>query len=79
MGIRLIPKLKQEHISLTAFSKMRVDLAAQVLHVYSLLWHSWKMIFSCMHVKVFSSSVSNALPLVCGDKAKETAHFCGAS
>ena len=30
MGIRLVPKLKYEHVSLTSFSKMRVDLAAQV-------------------------------------------------
>eukprot|EP00731_Ephydatia_muelleri_P035362 Em0117g3a len=30
-GLRLLPKLKLEHINLTSFSKMRVDLAAQVL------------------------------------------------
>lgn len=30
LGIRMVPKLKLEHISLTSFSKMRVDLAAQV-------------------------------------------------
>jgi len=30
VGLRLLPKLKYEHIHLTAFSKMRVDLAAQV-------------------------------------------------
>ena len=30
MGIRIVPKLKFEHISLTLFSKMLVDLAAQV-------------------------------------------------
>ena len=30
MGVRLIPKIKMEHIKLTSFSKMRVDLAAQV-------------------------------------------------
>ena len=29
-GIRLIPKVKLEHISLTSFSKMRVYLATQV-------------------------------------------------
>ena len=29
-GIRRLPKLKHEHIHLTSFSKMRVDLAAQV-------------------------------------------------
>ena len=29
-GISLIPKLKLEHVKLTSFSKMRVDLAAQV-------------------------------------------------
>ena len=29
-GIYLVPKLKREHVFLTNFSKMRVDLAAQV-------------------------------------------------
>lgn len=29
-GMALIPKLKYEHIFLTSFAKMRVDLAAQV-------------------------------------------------
>ena len=29
-GLRLVPKLKYEHIHLTTFSKMHVDLAAQV-------------------------------------------------
>ena len=29
-GLSLIPKLKYEHLHLTSFSKMRVDLAAQV-------------------------------------------------
>ena len=31
-GLSLLPKLKREHIELTSFSKMRVDLAAQVCH-----------------------------------------------
>jgi len=30
-GLSLLPKLKYEHVHLTSFSKMRVDLAAQVL------------------------------------------------
>ena len=30
VGLRLVPKLKFEHIHLNTFSKMRVDLAAQV-------------------------------------------------
>ena len=29
-GLCIVPKLKLEHIKLTSFSKMRVDLAAQV-------------------------------------------------
>lgn len=29
-GLSLVPKLKQEHINLTSYSRMRVDLAAQV-------------------------------------------------
>ena len=30
VGMRILPKLKFAHIYLTAFSKMRVDMAAQV-------------------------------------------------
>ena len=29
-GLTMVPKLKQEHISLTSYSRIRVDLAAQV-------------------------------------------------
>lgn len=29
-GLCLVPKIKYEHVYLTSFSKMRVDLAAQV-------------------------------------------------
>ena len=29
-GLSIVPKIKYEHIHLTSFSKMRVDLAAQV-------------------------------------------------
>ena len=29
-GLSSVPKLKMEHIELTSFSRMRVDLAAQV-------------------------------------------------
>ena len=30
LGLSLVPKLKREHVWLTSFSRMRVDLAAQV-------------------------------------------------
>jgi len=37
-GKRLVSKLKYEHIYLTTFSKMRVDLAAEVrLHGYYMI------------------------------------------
>ncbi len=36
MGLRIVPKLKYEHVSLTSFSRMRVDLAAQV-HIAAIL------------------------------------------
>ena len=31
VGLTLLPKIKREHIKLNSFSKMRVDLAAQVI------------------------------------------------
>ena len=33
LGLSMVPKLKYEHIYLNSFSKMRVDLAAQVLQM----------------------------------------------
>ena len=30
-GLSLVPKLKYEHLQVSSFSKMRVDLAAQVM------------------------------------------------
>ena len=33
-GLSLLPKLKRKHIELTSFSRMRVDLAAQVYIQY---------------------------------------------
>lgn len=33
-GLSILPKLKHEHIHLTSYSKMRVDLAAQVSFSY---------------------------------------------
>ena len=35
-GLSLVPKLTYEHIKLTSFSKMRVDLAVQVCNIYIL-------------------------------------------
>ena len=34
-GLTVVPNLKYEHVHLTSFSKMRVDLAAQV-HTFHL-------------------------------------------
>ena len=37
-GLTIAPKLKLEHLKLTAYSRMRVDLAAQVsLPIFSLV------------------------------------------
>ena len=33
-GVKLCPKLTKDHIWLTSFSKMRVNLAAQVCHLH---------------------------------------------
>ena len=51
-SLTLVPKLKYEHVFLTSFSKMRVDLAAQVCHV---LLHYVTIL---LHVKC---RVSNAM------------------
>lgn len=37
-GLSLVPKVKYEHVHLTSFSKMRVDLAAQVKIIWSCIY-----------------------------------------
>lgn len=60
MGIRIVPKLKFEHISLTSFSKMLVDLAAQV-HILRLppTLSYQILIFMCITLCRFSAKQSS--------------------
>ena len=37
-GLLLVPKLKMEHIQLMSYSRMRVDLAAQVRSPYTCIY-----------------------------------------
>ena len=69
----MVPKLKFEHINLTPFAKMRVDLAAQVCSSEILL--CTMLIICSTSLQVLSDSVAKALPLVVGDEAIETAEF----
>lgn len=46
-GIRRVPKLKYEHIHLTSFSKMRVDIAAQV--------NTLNIAFMCINIHTCTS------------------------
>lgn len=70
-GLAMVPKLKFEHINLTPFAKMRVDLAAQVSsQTVCIMLIMWNTI-----LQVLSESVAKALPLVVGDEASETAEF----
>ena len=47
-GLSHIPKLKFEHIHLTTFSKMRVDLAAQVQYSSCIYFLLLCCIYMCM-------------------------------
>lgn len=71
-GISLLPKLKQEHIVLTSYSRMRVDLAAQVsltiLVVFIILTVT-------AFFQVLSKSVADALAYFGDPKTEETEKF----
>ena len=60
-GLSLVPKLTYQHIKLTSFSKMRVDLAVQVCIVVCMCgqFSTWCVCF----LKVLSDSVSKAIEL----------------
>lgn len=71
-GLSIIPKLKYEHIKLTSFSKMRVDLAAQV----QLAVIKKKCVYLLIiYDQVLSDSVGEALYLTGGKEAFETGYF----
>ena len=66
-GLSIVPKLKYEHIYLNSFSKMTVDLAAQV----------YTFIFMLKLVQVLSQSVSKAFAIIGNStETHETAIFC---
>lgn len=70
-GLAMVPKLKLEHLQLTSFSKMRVDLAAQVT--------KQRMAIICIGymytIQVLSESVSCALKQTGGAETSETWKF----
>ena len=75
-GLRLLPKLKYEHVNLTSFSKMRVDLAAQVSNSVSRdVCQSCMWIIAVLNMQVLSESVAKALKLTEGDDVEETVRF----
>lgn len=57
-GLALVPKLKYEHVYLTSFSRMRVDLAAQVSGDAVVV-----VLYFLSLVQVLSGTVANALKL----------------
>jgi hypothetical protein len=77
-GLSLLPKLKYEHVHLTAFSKMRVDLAAQVLsesvskalrltggaeaEETAQLLSNMDKFFDCLNVNNFTSGIRQRKP-----------------
>ena len=66
-GIRLVPKLKYEHINFTSFSKMRVDLAAHA-GWYTLCAYS---ILICIYLRFLVS----LFQMTGGEGAEQTAIF----
>ena len=65
-------KLKYEHVYLTSFSKMRVDLAAEVcigMH------YGLQQGLSLPCIQVLSNSVSKALALTGQEEVRETVKF----
>ena len=69
-GICLVPKIKYEHVHLTNFSKMRVDLAAQV--VQSVTCNVFTVVF---YFQVISQTVAEYLERTFKEDARETVLF----
>ena len=68
-GLSLVPKLRKDHVYLTSYSKMKVNLAVQVSQYPSS--DQWYYVY----IKVLSSSVANALEYCGEDETVETRAF----
>ena len=69
-GLSILPKLKYEHLHLTSYSKMRVDLAAQVSHYIMI-----KKNYLDYIPQVLSKSVADAFSREENDGLRETERF----
>ena len=69
-------KLKYEHLHLTSFSKMRVDLAAQVSHSVIMYIHALHCVLyvhgSCMYMYMYLHQCPQALSAECPPHASYT-------
>lgn len=68
-------KLTYEHVNLTSFSKMKVNLAVQVHFIYFMYMYL-HIVNITAHMQVSSSSVSHAFELMDNEEYAETAKFC---
>ena len=75
-GLSILHKIKLEHIKLTSYSKMRVNLAAQVQQSIHTLIIVFTAIQFCVTTWVLSNTVANAFIREGKDYTKETAKFC---
>ena len=66
----MLKNLKLEHVELTNYSRMRVDLAAQVK-----IWPHFKFLVSNLLKQVLSQSVANGMEQYGVDGARETVRF----
>ncbi len=71
-GLSLVPKLKREHLQLTSYSRMRVDLAAQVTCCNKLCT---VLIIYIFFSKVLSKSVCDALAYYNNPDTEQTQKF----
>lgn len=74
-GLSLLPKLKLEHVKLTSFSRMRVDLAAQVSFLNTFLCTYIRIMVVLSIVQVLSQSVANAFSYFGDPDTTETQRF----
>ncbi len=71
-GLSLIPKLTREHVYLNSYSRMKVNLAAQVSFSFNT---SLSVASSKLIIQVLSASVAHALDYYGDEATSETRKF----
>ena len=74
-GLSFVPKLRKDHVHLTSYSRMKVNLATQVSAIHTYIRNFIHNMRNIIHIMSSGTSVANAMEYFQDEKTLETREF----